>query len=44
VLSNRFGDPVEITADADAPIVTRIELVAVTPRLREDQPPQRQPE
>ena len=43
VLSNRFGDPVEITGDADAAIVTRIELVPVMPRLREDQPPQRQP-
>lgn len=33
VLPQRFGDKVEISGNPDAPLITRIELVPVAPRL-----------
>jgi hypothetical protein len=38
MLPRRFGDKVEITSDPDAPVVTRIELVAVHPQQRIEPP------
>jgi hypothetical protein len=39
VLPHRFGDRVEIVGNADAPLVTKIELVAVYPRHQLEPPP-----
>ena len=33
MLPRRYGDKVEISGDASAPLLTRIELVAVRPKL-----------
>ena len=38
MLPRRFGDKVEITGDADAPLVTRIELVPIAPRMIDASP------
>ena len=33
VLPKIYGDKIEVTGDSDAPVVTRIELVPVMPRM-----------
>ena len=39
MLPRKFGDRIEIGSDPDAPVVTRIELVAVHPRQEQLEPP-----
>lgn len=41
VLPHRFGDRIEVVGNADAPLVTRIELVPVAPRPIVDVTPQK---
>ena len=33
MIPHRFGDRVEVIGNADAPLITKIELVAVAPRM-----------
>jgi len=39
MLPRKFGDKIEISGDPDAPVVSRIELVAVHPPQRQVEPP-----
>jgi transposase-like protein len=39
MLPRQFGDKIEISGDPDAPVVSRIELVAVHPPQRQVEPP-----